>query len=58
MENNKIWAMVEDGRTVTGNDFSHGDYKVGGYVWEVGDMKMLDRFIPAKGRLGLGEYEV
>ncbi|MFT9597857.1 ASCH domain-containing protein [Mesobacillus sp.] len=58
MENNETWAVLEDGRTVSGNDFFLGDYKVGGYVWEVRDMKMLDRFIPAKGRLGLWEYEV
>lgn len=58
IENNETWAVLEDGRVVSGNDFFLGDYKVGGYVWEVRDMKMLDSFIPAKGRLGLWEYEL
>ncbi|WHX42829.1 2-oxoglutarate dehydrogenase E1 [Mesobacillus sp. AQ2] len=58
MESHETWAVLEDGRIVSGNDFFLGDFKVGGYVWEVSDMKMLDSFIPAKGRLGLWEYDV
>ncbi|WP_232310371.1 hypothetical protein [Mesobacillus selenatarsenatis] len=58
MEKNVTWAVLEVGRIVFGNDFFLGDYKVGGYIWEVRNMKMLDSFIPAKGRLGLWEYEL
>lgn len=55
-ENNETWAVLEDGQVVSGNDYFLGDFKVGGYAWEVQDMKMLDEFIPAKGQLGLWEH--
>ncbi|RFU68574.1 ASCH domain-containing protein [Bacillus sp. V59.32b] len=55
-ENNETWAVLEDGRIVSGNDYFLGDFPVGGYAWEVTDMQMLDEFIPAKGKLGLWEY--
>lgn len=58
IENNQESAILEDGRIVTGNDFFLGDYRVGGYVWEVEDMQQLDEYIPAKGRLGLWEHKV
>ncbi|MCM3666533.1 ASCH domain-containing protein [Mesobacillus subterraneus] len=56
-ENKDTRAVLEDGRVVSGNDYFLGDYKVGGYVWEVQDMKMLETFIPAKGKLGLWELD-
>ncbi|CAH0345439.1 ASCH domain-containing protein [Bacillus sp. CECT 9360] len=55
-ENNQTWAVLEDGRIVSDNDYFLGDFPVGGYAWEVKDMQMLDEFIPAKGKLGLWEY--
>ncbi|GAA0341870.1 hypothetical protein GCM10008967_35330 [Bacillus carboniphilus] len=57
-ENNETWAVLEDGRIVSGNDYFLGDYRVGVYAWEVQDMRMLDDFIPAKGQLGLWEFNV
>ena len=57
-ENNQTWALLDDGRIVSGNDYFIGGYPVGGYVWEVRDMQMLDEFIPAKGKLGLWEHEI
>ncbi|RFU61780.1 ASCH domain-containing protein [Peribacillus glennii] len=57
-ENNATWAILEDGAIVSGNDYYLGDFPVGGYAWEVKDMKMLDKFIPAKGKLGLWEYDI
>ena len=56
IENNKTSAILEDGRIVSGNDYFLGDYEVGGYVWDVQDMQILDEFIPAKGMLGLWEH--
>ncbi|OLN23016.1 2-oxoglutarate dehydrogenase E1 [Domibacillus antri] len=56
-ENKETWAMLEDGQIVSGNDYFLGDFKVGNYAWEVLDMKILDKFIPAKGKLGLWEYD-
>jgi activating signal cointegrator 1 len=56
VENNKTWALLEDGRIVTGNDFLLGDYRVGGFAWEVEDMMVLKEYIPAKGQLGLWEF--
>ncbi|MFN7249629.1 MAG: hypothetical protein ACK4M9_02460 [Anaerobacillus sp.] len=58
IENHQTWAILEDGREVSGNDYFLGDYKVGNYAWLVSEMKMLETFIPAKGQLGLWEYEV
>ena len=55
-ENNQTWAVLEDGRIVEGNDFFLGDFRVGGYAWEVKEMKLLDEWIPAKGKLGLWEH--
>jgi activating signal cointegrator 1 len=57
IENNQTWAVLEDGQIVSDNDFFLGDYKVGGFAWEVQDMKILEEFIPAKGQLGIWEYE-
>lgn len=56
IENNHTWAVLEDGRTVTGNELLLGDYRVGGYAWEVQNMQHLEKYIPAKGQLGLWEY--
>ncbi|PLT29637.1 ASCH domain-containing protein [Peribacillus deserti] len=56
VENNGTWAVLEDGRIISGNDLFLGDYSVGGYVWEIEDMRQLDEYIPAKGQLGLWEY--
>lgn len=58
VENNETWAVLEDGRIVSGNDFFVGGYPVGGYVWEVQGMKMLENPIPAKGKLGLWEHDI
>ncbi|MDT8862248.1 ASCH domain-containing protein [Alkalihalobacillus sp. MEB130] len=57
-ESNETSALLEDGRRVSGNDFFLGDYKIGGYVWVVRNMQSLNSFIPAKGQLGLWEYDV
>ncbi len=56
VEHNGTFAVLEDGRTVSGNELFLGDYTVGGYVLEVQEMKVLKDYIPAKGRLGLWEY--
>lgn len=57
VENNETWAVLEDGRIVSGNNYFLGDFRVGNYAWEVEGMRMLDDYIPAKGQLGLWEYE-
>lgn len=58
IEDHQTWAVLEDGRIVSGNDYILGDYKIGNYAWEVRDRKFLDNFIPAKGQLGLWEYDI
>lgn len=55
-ENNDSWAILEDGKMVSGNDYFLGDFIEGNYAWEVQDLKMLNEFIPAKGKLGLWEF--
>jgi len=56
IENSETEAYLADGRLVSGNDFFLGDYTVGNYAWEVSAMKQLNVCIPAKGQLGLWEY--
>lgn len=57
VEANQESAILEDGRIVSGNDYVLGDYRAGNYAWEVSDKKLLTHFIPAKGQLGLWEYD-
>ncbi|MDR7074963.1 ASCH domain-containing protein [Fictibacillus barbaricus] len=52
------YAVLEDGRIVRGNDYLLGDFRVGNYVWEVSNKELLINFIPAKGKLGLWEYDL
>jgi activating signal cointegrator 1 len=57
IEKNPTWAVLEDGQTVSGNNYFLGDFTVGSFAWEVQDMEMLEEFIPAKGHLGIWEYD-
>ncbi len=38
------------------NEYVFGDYSPGRFAWELSDVKMLDKPIPAKGQLGLWNY--
>jgi activating signal cointegrator 1 len=58
IEDNQESAVLEDGRIVSGNDYFLGDFRVGNYIWEVSNKEMLIDFIPAKGKLGLWEYDM
>ncbi|GAE35377.1 2-oxoglutarate dehydrogenase E1 [Halalkalibacter akibai] len=58
IQNDGTSAVLEDGRIVTENDFFLGDYQVGGFVWVVQEMQQVKREIPAKGQLGLWEYNL
>jgi hypothetical protein len=42
--------------TISGNEFEFGDYSEGRYAWELVDVKVLQKPIPAKGQLGLWNY--
>ncbi|UHA60054.1 ASCH domain-containing protein [Metabacillus litoralis] len=57
-ENNQSWAILEDGTIISGNDYLLGDYREGNYAWIVQNMKILNQSIPAKGQLGLWEYDI
>ncbi|WP_404460069.1 2-oxoglutarate dehydrogenase E1 [Sutcliffiella horikoshii] len=57
-EKNQTSAVLENGQIISGNDFFLGDFTVGGYAWEVQDMKILNERIPAKGQLGLWETDL
>jgi hypothetical protein len=50
-------ACLENGRDVFGNEFIFGDYTPGRYAWILEDFEMLPTPIPAKGQLGLWEFE-
>jgi activating signal cointegrator 1 len=57
MESDSGVAVLEDGRIISGTELFLGDYRIGSYAWEVEDMRLLDEFVPAKGQLGLWEYD-
>ncbi|WP_404331791.1 ASCH domain-containing protein [Mesobacillus maritimus] len=57
-KNYETWATVEDRKSVSRNDYFLGDFRVGGYAWEVRDMRVLDEFFSSKGKLGLWEYSL
>jgi len=57
-DNQTTWAVLENGMIVSENNYFLGDFNEGNYAWEVQDMKMLDHPIPAKGHLGLWEYDM
>ncbi|TYS14103.1 ASCH domain-containing protein [Rossellomorea vietnamensis] len=56
IESDNEQAVLEDGRIVSGQELWLGDYRAGNYVWKVTGMRVLNEFIPAKGRLGLWEF--
>ncbi|MBY3621249.1 ASCH domain-containing protein [Paenibacillus sp. FSL K6-3166] len=58
IENNHVSAVLEDGRIVSGNNYFLGDFRVGNYVWEVSNKELLVNYIPAKGKLGLWDYDI
>ncbi|HYK72835.1 MAG TPA: ASCH domain-containing protein [Pseudoneobacillus sp.] len=57
-ENHQTYAILEDGRIVSGNDYFIGDFAVGNFAWEVQNRRMLEEFIPAKGKLGLWVHDI
>lgn len=42
---------------IDGQEFAFGDFTQGRFAWELLDVKMLDKPIPAKGQLGLWNYQ-
>jgi hypothetical protein len=56
IDNNEAFAILDNGQTVGGTDYLIGGYGVGHYVWEITDMRILQVFIPAKGKLGFWEH--
>ncbi|COF05521.1 MULTISPECIES: ASCH domain-containing protein [Bacillus] len=58
IEDNQTSAVLEDGRIVSGNDYFLGDFRVGNYAWEVSNKEMLINYIPARGNLGLWDYDI
>ncbi|GLC87739.1 hypothetical protein LYSBPC_08660 [Lysinibacillus piscis] len=57
-EDNFENALLEDGRTVSGNDYFLGDFRIGNFAWEVSNKEIFIDFIPAKGKLGLWEHDI
>lgn len=44
-------------RTVSGNEYAFGDYTTGRFVWAMSDIDQFDIPIPAKGQLGIWNYQ-
>jgi activating signal cointegrator 1 len=57
-DNHSTWAVLENGSTVSENPYYLGDFNVGNYAWEVKHMQQLEQPIPAKGHLGIWEYDM
>lgn len=56
-ENDGINAVLENHWMVIGNEYEFGDYTEGRYAWILKDIELLDKPIPAKGKLSLWEYK-
>ncbi|MCM1566061.1 MAG: hypothetical protein NC238_08975 [Dehalobacter sp.] len=54
----QLYSMHPLAREVTGNELAFGDYTPGRYAWILADVNPLPEPIPAKGALGLWEWEV
>lgn len=56
----KDWAKLRNvnGALVTGNEFLFGDYTPGRFAWILKDVRPLPEPVPAKGQLGLWNWEV
>lgn len=50
-------AYMKNGKKVTGNEFSFGDYSPGRYAWILDNIEPLKEPIPAKGQLSLWEFD-
>ncbi|MCM3729511.1 ASCH domain-containing protein [Neobacillus cucumis] len=57
-DNQTTWAVLENSVIVSENNYFLGDFNERNYAWEVQDMQLLDQPIPAKGHLGLWEYDI
>ena len=50
-------AQLEDDRIIYQPEYFFGDYALGRYAWILNDVKKLEKPIPAKGQLGLWNWE-
>ncbi|QOK30116.1 2-oxoglutarate dehydrogenase E1 (plasmid) [Cytobacillus oceanisediminis] len=57
-EDNQGNAVLEDGWIVSGIDYFLGDFRVGNYIRDVSNKELLLNFIPARGKLGIWEYDI
>ena len=51
-------AHLENRQKVRGNEFHFGDYAPGRFAWILEDIEPLENPIPAKGQLGLWEFDL
>jgi activating signal cointegrator 1 len=51
-------AFLDNLELITDNEYNFGDYSEGRYAWELSNIKLLDKPIPAKGQLSLWEYPI
>lgn len=57
IEDDGICATTDGHILIKGNEYEFGDYTEGRYAWILGNIKLLKKPIPAKGKLSLWEYE-
>jgi activating signal cointegrator 1 len=50
------FAFLENGQTVKDNEYLFGDFSEDRFGWEITDVEILEKFIPAKGQLGLWNF--
>lgn len=50
-------AVLKNDKKVTGHEYCFGNYTPGRYAWILEDVQPLPEPIPARGRLGLWEWE-
>lgn len=53
-----VSATLENGEIIKGKELEFGEYDPERYSWILENIKMLDKPIPAKGQLGLWNYDM
>lgn len=54
----EAYAELRSGTRIEGNELAFGDYTPGRFAWILDDVRALPEPVPARGMLGLWEWEV
>lgn len=49
-------SLIKEGIKENNQEYICGEYSLGRYAWKLSNIKVLDKPIPAKGNLGIWNY--